>query len=252
MINIYDGYNVMLRAMTTSSLPGQSRLTIRQRLASAKANDIWVFDGPNHNESRQAIYKGYKAHRKPLAQDLFSQINMFKDLLKHTPATQITVPEWEADDVIYTLVQKAGPVTVFSNDQDYVQLGRFPNVILNGVKTGKHEPRWTPLYKALVGDPADGIKGIPGFGQKAWDATAPYRPGIEDAIQHGDLGKLLAFPLPRSTLTWLSVTGNLTELQNMLLITHMWTVPEDQINAGITVGTPNPELIDSTLRQYFL
>jgi hypothetical protein len=252
MIHLYDANNVMLRAMTVAAVPGQTRLSMRQRLAAANATSIWVWDGINHNDRRKAHYPPYKGQRLPLAQDLFSQIKLFKELLVHTAAVQVNVPGWEADDCIATIAKRhPGPVTIHTNDADYLQLAVLPNVTLNGVKRGDIEPRWTCLYKALVGDPSDNITGIPGFGPKAWEATDGHRPQIVEAIVKGNyLGLADAPGFSKRHLEWLQI--NMEWLQGMFLITHMWDVSEDELNAGITTGTPNPEAIDLTLRKYFL
>lgn len=253
MINIYDGNSVMIRAMTGAVIPGQKKLSIRQRLAFAQPTDIWVWDGPAHNKRRQDIYPPYKAKRPPLAEDIFAQISLFKELLCHTPATQITVHGWEADDVVATMVKRHnGLITVHSGDVDYYQLLRQPNVVLNCPTKPPCSPRWICMYKALVGDKSDFIDGIPGFGPKAWESTAPYREELEAAIRLGSPHSFHALPLPKALLRWLALPESLTTLQNMFLITHMWDVPMDELNAGITVGTPNPTTIETTLRKFFL
>lgn len=253
MINIYDGNSIMIRAMIGSVIPGQKKLSLRQRLASAQPSDIWVWDGPAHNKRRQDVYPLYKAQRPPLAEDIFAQINLFKELLCHTPATQITVHGWEADDVVGTLAKNHNNLmTIHTADVDYYQLLRQPNVVLNCATKPPCTPRWICLYKAMVGDSSDNIKGIPGFGQKTWESTAPFREELEAAIRLGSPHSFHSMPLSKALLRWLSLPDSLATLQNMFLITHMWDVPMDELNAGITVGTPNPTHIENTLRKYFL
>lgn len=253
MINIYDGNNVMLRSMTNAPVPGQLKLSIRQRLASATPTDIWVWDGPKHNARRQEIYPPYKMNRQPMAEDMFAQIKLFKDLLVHTSAAQITVDGWEADDVIATLAKTWSlPITIHTNDADYFQLLRQPNVTLKGPKKTPFDPRWTCLYKALVGDSSDNIAGISGFGPKAWDKTEGFREELETAIRVGSPHSFHALPLPTPLLRWLALPDAIPTLQSMFLITHMWDVPLEDINAGTTTGTPDQALIDSTLRRFFL
>jgi hypothetical protein len=38
----------------------------------------------------------------------------------------------------------------------------------------------------------------------------------------------------------------------MLTIVHLYTVPDEQINAGITKGVVNPQKADEILRKFFL
>ena len=250
MLNLIDGNNVMLRAMTTTALPGEKPMKLRMRYETSKAEDIWVWDGYNHNERRKALFPAYKGQRQPLAEDLFSQINLFKELLTHSCSTQITVEGWEADDVIATMAKRAqGPVTIHSNDLDYAQLAVFPHIVLNGVKMPKFDPEWVPLYKCLRGDSSDNIPGIPGFGPKAWDNIASHRDEVLAAIVSGIIPQA---PFTEKVLNWLRTPGNITLLQNMLAIVHFWTVPDDEIVAGITKPIYDQTKAHALLNRYFL
>lgn len=252
MINVYDGNNVMMRAMTTQVMPGQVRTSLRQRVAAATGADIFVWDGYNHNARRSTIYPRYKAQRVPQAEDIFSQIKLFKELLTLTPAIQITCDGWEADDVIATLATHGHAMRIHTNDLDYAQLRRFSNVTLIGVKAWAYAPQWLPLYKALVGDPADNIAGIPGFGHKAWEAVLPFVEDMSAAIVLGSPHAFEHLPLRPNIKNWLAVSENLDTLKAMYAITHFITVPDDEIAAGMTVGKPDPSAVDAVLRKYFL
>ena len=252
MINIYDGNNVLMRAMTTQHVPGQVKLSIRQRIANTKGSDIYVWDGFDHNARRAALYPPYKAQRTPQAEDIFSQIKLFKELLTMTDAVQITCDGWESDDVIATLAAQGRRMAIHTNDLDYAQLRRFSNVTLVGVKAWDYDPKWLPLYKALVGDPADNIQGIPGFGQKAWEAILPYLEDMSSAIVLGSPHAFEHLPLRPQIKNWLASAENLDTLKAMYAITHFITVPGDEIAAGMTVGKSDPVAIDALLKRYFL
>lgn len=252
MINIYDGFNVRMRAMTRPTFPGETRLSLRQEFERMfnGGTHIWVWDGRGHNERRRKIFPPYKAQREPMAEDMFAQIRLFREILAHTPAIQITCEGWEADDVAGTLARiyanKGLSVVCHSNDLDWTQLETNPLICINGVQKRPAEPRWIPLYKALVGDPSDNIPGIAGFGPKTWNDLAAHWQTIEDAIRHN--GTFEGIPLPKR-LQNLRVTE---DLQNALLITHIFNVPEDEINAGIQIGRPNRDAAELILGQYFL
>lgn len=252
MINVYDGNNIIMRAMTTQHVPGQVKIGLRQRLAIAKASDIWVWDGFDHNARRVALYPPYKGQRVPQAEDIFSQIKLFKELLCLTPAVQITCDGWEADDVIATLAAQGSRMAIYTNDLDYAQLRGFSNVTLVGVKDWDFDPKWLPLYKAMVGDPADNIAGIPGFGPKAWERVYPFALHLSEAIVLGSASAFETLPLQPAILNWLAVPQNLETLQAMYTITHFLTVPADEILGGITVGKPDPAAVDAALKKYFL
>lgn len=251
MIDVYDGNNVLMRALTDVGPHNRGGMNLRQRYHGLKPSDIWVFDGRGHNQRRQDIYPAYKAHRTPPAENIFAQINMFKDLLKLSPATLIEVDGWEADDVINTIARRGADVRIHTNDMDYGQIAWLPNVTLNGVKMKDVEPRWIPLYKALVGDPSDNIAGIPGFGPKSWAALAGQYERFQQATAAGQPHGFEAY-LPKRVVSWLAVSENVEELRSMLLITHFFLVPEDELNAGIVRGSDNLPVADAMLTQFFL
>lgn len=252
MINLFDGNNVMLRAMTTQAVPGQARISLRRRYETAQATDIWVWDGRNHNQRRQKIFPDYKGQRAPMAEDHFAQISLFKELLTHSPASQINVDGWEADDVIATLAYKGKPVVIHTNDLDYAQLRMLPTVTLFGVKGWDYDPKWLPLFKALVGDPADNIPGIPGFGPKAWEAIVPFADEVLSAIKLGSPHAFHHLPFKPAILNWLSDKDNMATLQAMLAITYFQTVPDDEIANGLTTGKPDRAAAETLLRRFFL
>lgn len=247
-IHLYDGFNVLLRDLDSVT---HSRISVRQRLAQADDGNlhIWVFDGARHNERRRAIYPLYKMNREPTPEERFAQIKLFRDALKHTSAWRVCCPTWEGDDVIYTLTTKLkGQITVHSNDGDYCQL---EGVHLNGVNKLPCPAEYVALYKALVGDKSDNIKGITGFGPKSWALLESYWGRIQDAVHFRDLAALENIPWPGKALKpW--VLENSELLRSMLTITRFIEVPADELSKGIEKGTPNFQEWDAILRRYFL
>ena len=259
MIHIYDGNNVRLREMTKPKVPGEARLSLRQQyefhLSPGDDFHIWVWDGRDHNQRRRDLFPGYKAQREPMAEDHFSQIRLFRELLTYSRAVQFDVDGWEADDVIATLARhfaKDQPVTCHSNDLDYYQLCANPNIAINGIGKTPTEPRWIPLYKAFVGDTSDNIPGVAGFGPKTWDQMTPHREAMEKAIVDNDLPALLCLPFPQRVITQLMKDDALELLRASLCITHMFTVPFSELEAGTILPTPNPQAAHQLLDRYFL
>ncbi len=268
MIHLYDGNNVMLRAAHKPQLGAQRPLSMRMRYEHACAqpagSQLWCWDGRDHNAMRQAIYPRYKTNREPQAENIFAQIKLWKDLLKLSPATQITVENWEADDVIGTLARqfaaKGIACTIHTNDMDYAQLDHLPTVTLNGVNTKGVPPRWVCLYKAMVGDNSDYIAGIPGFGDSvkdgvrtgAWTKIQDHLPQIERAIVQGNPAGFLELPFTKAVAAWLAVQENIDTLQAMLTITHFFNVPDDELSGGICVGELNRAAATELLGKFFL
>lgn len=260
MIHLYDGNNVMLRAMMKPMLGAARPMSLRMRYEHACAqpvgSQIWCWDGRGHNERRREIYPLYKMNRTPMAEDMFSQIRLLRECLGHAPVTQIEVPEWEADDVISTMARrfaKAGLlVTIHTNDMDYAQLLALGNVTLDGCNDKGVPARWIPLYKAMVGDPSDNIKGIPGFGPGRWAAMEDYWPQIERAIVAGAPAGFVGLPFKPAALAWLQDEENIDLLRRMLLVTHFMDVPDDELSAGITAGELDRDAAHAKLGRFFL
>lgn len=144
-------------------------------------------------------YKGYKANRSEMPQDLAPQIPYIRRALQAFRIPILEMPGFEADDVIGTLAKKAAdqgyPVYVVSSDKDMLQLVSPRVCVLNPPKDNlicdsrKVEeilgvpPERVIDVMALRGDSIDNIPGAPGIGDK----------GSVDLIQKfGSLDDLLA------------------------------------------------------------
>lgn len=128
-------------------------------------------------------FTGYKAHRKPMEDDLSSQIPKVFEIIDSFGIKKIVLPGYEADDVIGTMVEKYSndvEIVIVSNDRDLWQLIR-PNVlVMNPTKNGMADwigekeviakmglkPSQVVDYKGLRGDASDNIPGVPGIGEK--------------------------------------------------------------------------------------
>ena len=127
-------------------------------------------------------YKGYKANRKAMPEDLAQQVPYIRRALEAYRIPILEVARFEADDVIGTLARKAAeashPVYVVSSDKDMMQLVNDKVQILNPPKdnlicdAAKVEeilgvpPERVIDVMALRGDSIDNIPGAPGIGDK--------------------------------------------------------------------------------------
>ena len=127
-------------------------------------------------------YKGYKANRAAMPEDLAQQVPYIRRALEAYRIPMIGVERFEADDVIGTLARKASeashPVYVVSSDKDMMQLVNDNVHILNPPKdnlicdASKVEeilgvpPERVIDVMALRGDSIDNIPGAPGIGDK--------------------------------------------------------------------------------------
>jgi DNA polymerase-1 len=127
-------------------------------------------------------YKGYKANRSAMPEDLAQQIPYIRRALEAYRIPILELAGFEADDVIGTLARKAAaashPVFVVSSDKDMMQLVNDDVLILNPPKdnlicdAAKVEeilgvpPERVIDIMALRGDTIDNIPGAPGIGDK--------------------------------------------------------------------------------------
>ncbi len=144
------------------------------------------FTQEGHPKRRYELLPEYKANRIPdqttpegVAKyksdaDFHRQAKLIIGLLTtNFPVSVMRHPDFEADDVIYNVINNASRAiefTVVSTDTDFIQLlNEFPNVRLYNpvTKLFVEKPDYNYVsWKALRGDGSDNIPGIPGVGDK--------------------------------------------------------------------------------------
>lgn len=136
---------------------------------------------------RHKMFEGYKGTRKPMADELRQQVPLIKELLTKMGVKIVEMEGYEADDILGTLsvrAEKEGmDVAVISGDRDLLQLAtdhvmiRIPKTKKTGTEIENYNAKdviekyqVTPKefidVKALQGDTADNIPGVPGIGEK--------------------------------------------------------------------------------------
>lgn len=178
-IRIIDGNNQFLikYAKATSY---QDLVRSCQMLNFGFDHIYWTFDGFDSRAKRRDIFIGYKdtASRNKSKSDptKYQLLSKFKkeDLPNMGGISIIDIPQTEADDIIRSLVRLLqGPdveIEITSNDADLFDMTAFVGVTQPQSKLPNLclTPQDIPLYKTLVGDSGDNIKGLNGFGEKAW------------------------------------------------------------------------------------
>ena len=145
-------------------------------------------------------YKGYKANRVAMPEDLAQQVPYIRRALEAYRIPILEVLRFEADDVIGTLARKAAeashPVYVVSSDKDMMQLVNDKVQILNPPKdnlicdAAKVEeilgvpPERVIDVMALRGDSIDNIPGAPGIGDKGSVEIIKRFGTVEQALEH--------------------------------------------------------------------
>jgi DNA polymerase I len=145
-------------------------------------------------------YKGYKANRSAMPEDLVQQVPYIRRALEAYRIPILELKRFEADDVIGTLARKAAeaghPVYVVSSDKDMMQLVNDQVEILNPPKdnlicdAAKVEeilgvpPERVVDVMALRGDSIDNIPGAPGIGEKGSVEIIKRFGSVEGALDH--------------------------------------------------------------------
>lgn len=141
----------------------------------------WIFDGFDSRRPRRELYPEYKntasRAKNKLDTTKYDMLNDFKKIDLPTAGGIIIVerPYTEADDLIRKLAMAFADginyIEIASNDADILNLSDLPNVkqpqakMPNNVNSADE----LNLYKTLVGDSSDNLKGLSGFGEKAWE-----------------------------------------------------------------------------------
>ncbi|MGH3882203.1 MAG: 5'-3' exonuclease, partial [Pseudonocardiaceae bacterium] len=134
---------------------------------------------------RAETYAPYKANRSATPDEFRGQVSLIHEVLGTLGIPVLTKENYEADDIIATLVTRAEPegyqVLVCTGDRDALQLVGDHVTVLYPRKGVSDLTRFTPEevaqrygltpqqypdYAALRGDPSDNLPGIPGVGEK--------------------------------------------------------------------------------------
>lgn len=132
---------------------------------------------------RHEMYSEYKAGRKPMPEELFSQMPIVKELISLLGYRIIEIDTWEADDILGTLASGATEKDfcyIATGDRDSLQLiDKNVHVLLATTKMGNVRydtnalmeeygvsPSQMIEIKALQGDTSDNIPGVAGIGPK--------------------------------------------------------------------------------------
>ncbi len=157
---------------------------------------------------RHEFYKEYKAGRKPMPEELATQLPLAKETAKALGFVPLELAGYEADDILGTLAAMAEredlEAYILTGDRDALQLiSDRVHILLatntDTVRFGKEE--FFAKYgvdsaqfvdvKALMGDSSDNIPGVPGIGEKT---------ALKLISEHGSLAGVYR-DLPEAELT---------------------------------------------------
>ena len=134
---------------------------------------------------RHEQYVDYKANRRETPADFRSQLSLIFEVLDALGIRRLSVPGYEADDIIATLATAAAAsgmdVVIVTGDRDAFQLISDSVSVLKTGRGVSETTRFTPEvlmdtygltpaqypdFAAVRGDPSDNLPNIPGVGEK--------------------------------------------------------------------------------------
>ncbi len=154
---------------------------------------------------RHKMYEAYKGTRKPMPDELREQMPVLRQLLEAMRVCVISMPGFEADDLMGTLAKKSQAegieVSLVTGDTDLLQISdehiliRIPKTSFGKTTIEDYRPAdvkekysVTPAqyieFKALKGDTSDNIPGVPGVGEKTAAELIVNFGSIEGIYEH--------------------------------------------------------------------
>lgn len=156
---------------------------------------------------RHEMYEAYKGTRKSMPEELLEQVPVMKEVLRAMNIVIMEQAGLEADDIMGTLAKKAEAdgveVSLVSGDRDLLQIAsehikiRIPKTKPSGTEIEDYyaedvlqayqvTPQQFIELKALMGDTADNIPGVPKVGEKTATSLLVEYGSIENIYKHLD------------------------------------------------------------------
>ena len=218
-IILVDGNSLMYRAYYATAFTGNlmqnskglytnaifSFIKMLEHLVNQEYDNILVAFDAGKQTFRHEILDSYKDGRSPMPEEMRVQIPHIKEYLHIMNIKEYQLPLYEADDIIGTMAKKAISegyhVDIYSSDKDLLQLVN-ENTTVHLTKKGMTElddytpeavvERYGLTYnqmvdlKALMGDPSDNLKGLPGVGEKTAIKLLQQYGSLEELINQKD------------------------------------------------------------------
>ncbi|MDY6794276.1 MAG: DNA polymerase I [Actinomycetota bacterium] len=215
---IIDGHSLAYRAFyalptdlstssgqVTNAVYGFTSMLIKI-LEDLKPQAIMVAFDKGKPEFRLKRYEEYKAHRKPMPDELREQMGIIHAVLEVLGIPCIEEEGFEADDILATLKEilpDDEEIFIVTGDRDALQLvdervrvvanrkGLTDIIIYDSAKVEERygvKPSQILDYLALKGDTSDNIPGVPGIGEKTASSLINEYGSVEGV--YDNLGKI--------------------------------------------------------------
>ncbi|MBN2409453.1 MAG: DNA polymerase I [Candidatus Aminicenantes bacterium] len=182
---LYRSYYAIQRLSTSGGFPTNAIYgfisTLRKLIDQEKPHYLGIVFDTGKPTIRHQVFKDYKAHRKPMPEDLIPQVPVLKKVIQAMNIPLFEYENYEADDVLGSLARKSGkgriPSVIVSTDKDLLQLVDVRTVVYNPAKDIYLDeakvkeifgvaPSQVVDVLSLWGDASDNVPGVPGIGEK--------------------------------------------------------------------------------------
>ena len=266
--HIYRGYHAIPLLSTKTGKPSNALLAVGKFLITMEKDlkpeyGAFVFDkGPPLD--RLKILPEYKATRPSMPEELRSQIEPLRKMVKAFGWNLIEKESFEADDVIATLACKFidSKVDIISNDKDISQIinDRITMLVTSPGQKGFEtrntkavedkfdvEPSQIIDYLSMVGDASDNIQGLQGVGPKT---------AAKLLKEYGCLDNIIASVEQIQNETLKEKIKNSSEMlrKNIKLITLDKNIPLQEVNTkeNLLISSPDLDALVSIAEEYEL
>jgi DNA polymerase-1 len=192
---------VNLQQQPNQAFVGFSDFVYRLLSEQAPQRLVFAFDESLSKSSRKEIYPEYKANRSPAPAELKRQFAWCRQWLEALGISCVSSKQWEADDLIGSLVNYHGsvqlPVAILTADKDLAQLIAEQDIWWSYLDDKKLDyraickkfgvrPEQIADQLALTGDKVDNIPGIPEVGLKTAARLLKKYDSVDNLRRHLD------------------------------------------------------------------
>jgi DNA polymerase-1 len=233
---LYRSYYAIQRLSTSKGFPTNAVFgfisMLKKIIEKEKPGYLGIAFDAKGPTIRHKAFKDYKAHRKPMPEDLVVQIPVVKKIVKAFNIPFFEYENYEADDVLGSLAKQASSQNVLSvivtNDKDIFQLVDKSTIVYNPVKEivlderkVKEQfgvaPSQVVDVLALWGDATDNIPGVPGIGEKTSKALISQFGTLDKLLKNlGEIEKTALQEKIRQNLDQLKLSRQLVTIEKGL------------------------------------
>lgn len=218
---------------------------------------VIAWDSPTETIRKQ-IFKEYKANRPKLPDNFKWQIKQIKKITDELNIPNLTIPWYEADDIIYSLVEKFKnnknlAINILSSDKDLKQFLDSWNITiidpqrlkkttkLEFIKEYWFEPKYIVDWLSLVWDSSDNIPWIKWIWKKTATELIKKYKTIENIYQNIDQ---IPANIKKKLLEWKEDAFKSKELIKLMQIPYIEKIDLSNFKFNLDIDKLKSILVD--------